>query len=92
MEALTMPTDRQTLRAIEAWTGHRKPKHTVKTIFFIVLLIIIAFFAGGLSSCVQTTTETTDPVTGKVTKVTEKKPAPGSLELAGQAITVLGTK
>jgi hypothetical protein len=70
-----------------AWRQKHRPPNHMKKLFFIILAGVLTFFALGLSSCVQTTTRTVDPVTGAVVESTIKAPAPGVLPFAAAAIT-----
>lgn len=75
-------TDRERLRIIEEWTGHRSPSNLpmafARGILIVLALALIAFAA---SSCTTTTTTAPD---GTVTVT--KAPAPGVLPFAGAAI------
>jgi uncharacterized protein YceK len=88
-------SDRQRLRIIEQWTGHRRPPHTkppnrMKSAFYALLLLVIALAIFGLSACatVTTRTTTTDPKSGlvTVTETTTSAPDTASVNaLAGTA-------
>lgn len=83
-------TDRDRLRIIEEWTGHRKPGNLPMQFARVWLLVALAALIVIFAGCAfeETTTTTTDAKSGRVTveKKITKKADPAAWTLAGDVV------
>lgn len=76
----------RTLRVIEEWTGHRKPRRTMKLKITFIWLALIGWLVLAFASCATTETKTTVTAPDGTVTVTESKiTAPDSA-----SVTALG--
>lgn len=74
-----------TLRAIEEFTGHKKPPNPMKTIGTILLALVALAFVLAFAGCATVKTTVTAP-DGTVTVTESTAPVPAAFDLAGKAI------
>ena len=90
--------DRETLRILEEWTGHRQPpspRDPMKLIGSILLLLVLLAFIFAFAGCSTVETRTTVTAPDGTVTVTQSKttaPAPGSVEALSATALLLAPR